>query len=94
MLGVSPWVDVDDADLPGVDQGAVVVPPGGGGRGVVDAHGALVGWFGPLGTDTGVRDGTRDEAQGAAVPLADDMPPPAAHGARVPGSANGSRNEG
>jgi len=90
-------------------QGAAVPLPGGGGAGVLLAQGALVGWFGPLGTPASA---PLAVVQGAAV--AAGMPPlglviPAlAHGAAVPtvppgmlligmpvaGSAIGSLNAG
>lgn len=61
MLGTVPRV-ADEAAAPGLAHGAVVVPPGGG-KGVEDAHGALVGWSGPAGTPgPWARIGMRDEA--------------------------------
>jgi hypothetical protein len=76
----------DGVALP-VDRahGAVVVPPGGG-KGVEEVHGALVGWFGPLGADGGIREGTRDDVHGAVA-----MPPLLVG---IPDSAIGSRNAG
>lgn len=85
MLGTVPRVD-DDAAAPGLAHGAVVVPPGGGNE-VEEAHGALVGWLGPAGTPGPcARDGIREEAHGAAVPLAGILVE------CISDSARGSRN--
>ena len=70
-------------------HGAAVPLLGGGGAGVRLAHGAFVGWFGPLGTPAPA---PRAVAQGAAVtagipPAGALVPVPApavAHGAAVP----------
>ena len=97
MLGTAPCVLCECAVTPEAARGAVMELPGGGGRGVLDAQGAFVGWFGPLGTVTGAPVGIRDEAQGAAVPPDGGIPPPLLHGARVlcaPGSDIGSRKGG
>ena len=86
---------VDEAAAPDLAHGAAVAPPGGG-NGVADAHGALVGWFGPAGTaGPCARDGMRDDAHGAAVPLPPPGNPVVAHGAAVPpDSARGSLSAG
>lgn len=79
---------------PGVAHGAVVVPPGGGGTGVAEAHGVFVVWFGPLGIGAGARAETREEAPASA---AGGIPPAPAQGARVvcdAVSVNGSRRGG
>lgn len=60
---------------PRAAHGAVVEPPVGGGSGVEEAHGALVGWLGPLGTGAAWAI-PREEAQGAAVPTVGGIAPP------------------
>lgn len=94
MLGSAPRGAVERT-APGLAHGAPVAPPGSG-AGAEDAHGALVGWFGPAGTaGPWAREGMREEAQGAAVPLPLGPPPFDALGAAVtPGSASGSRITG
>jgi hypothetical protein len=86
VLGLASRAEDGVAFPPGLAQGAVVVPPGG--NGVADVHGALVGWFGPEGVGAGAREETRDDAHGAAVPLAGGIPPLLAI---MLGSAIGSR---
>lgn len=87
--GGAPRPDELDESALALVHGAAVVPPGGG-NGVEDVHGALVGWFGPLGICMGARPGTRDDAHGAAVPGPGAIPLLDL----VPGSAMGSRKPG
>jgi len=92
VLGSVPCVFDVDAVPPGLTHGAAVAFSGD--SGVEDAHGARVGWFGPLGTaGPWPRRGTRADTHGAAVPLAGGIPLLLLL-VDIPGSASGSRSAG